>query len=115
METLAGRVLRAIKAAGVAIADVSIGDVANKATWKVQPASLQTAAQPTIDAFNPSDPALDTADLDAEVTRNLDSDRIFSAIVWTILDTYSAPATVAKFNAARTKIIAAYKSQPWRG
>lgn len=48
----------AIRAGGVAIAGVSIGDPAIRSTWKVTPASLQSAAQPIIDAFNPSDPTL---------------------------------------------------------
>lgn len=41
-------------------------------------------------------------------------DRLVSAVVWAVLDTYSAPATKAKFQAARTKIVAAYKGEPWR-
>ena len=41
-----------IKAAGIEIVGVSIGDVANKSTWTVQPPDLQAAAQPTIDAFD---------------------------------------------------------------
>lgn len=52
----------------------------------------------------------------AEVTKAMDADRLTSAIVWTILDTYTqtAPATIAKYNSARTKIITAYKAQPWK-
>jgi len=114
MTTLAIRVLRAITTAGIQAVSVSIGNPADKSTWKVAPTNLQAAAQPTIDAFNPADPALDDADLDADVKAAIDNDRIFSAIVWTILDTYSAPATIAKFQTARTKIIAAYKAQPWK-
>jgi hypothetical protein len=41
-----------LKAAGIAIVGVSIGDAANKSTWTVQPPELQAAAQPTIDAFD---------------------------------------------------------------
>lgn len=104
---------RAIRAAGVAITGVSIGDPANKATWAVRPVNLQSAAQATINAFNAADPAHDTAELDFQVAGRMDVERIFSAIVWTIIDTYSAPATVAKYNAARTKVIAAYKTRPW--
>lgn len=44
----------AIKAAGVPIVGVSMGDITNKATWRVHPAALQAAAQATIDAFNPA-------------------------------------------------------------
>lgn len=105
---------RAIRSAGVSIVSVSIGDPANKATWTVQPVSLQAAAQPTIDAFNPTDPAHTAADLSVQVTAALDSERLTSAIVWTIIDTYSPPATKAKYDTARTQIIAAFKAQPWK-
>lgn len=49
--TLAERLDLAIRAAGVAITGVSIGREEDRATWRVVPASLQAAAQPTIDAF----------------------------------------------------------------
>jgi hypothetical protein len=41
-----------IHAAGVEIVGVSIGNPVNKSTWTVQPSTLQSAAQPTIDAFD---------------------------------------------------------------
>jgi hypothetical protein len=41
-----------LKTAGVAVVSVVIGDAADKATWTVQPSDLQSAAQPTIDAFD---------------------------------------------------------------
>lgn len=63
---IAGGVDRAIRAAGVAITGVTIGDPANKTTWKVQPSSLQGAAQPTIDAFDPTNPAYVAAELTAQ-------------------------------------------------
>ena len=110
---IAARLYKAIVAAGVPAVGVSIGDAGNKATWVVDPPTLQAAAQPTIDAFNAADPAHQTAELDAQVKAALDNERLFSAIVWTIIDTYSPPATITKYNAARTKIIAAYKSRPW--
>ena len=66
ISNLAGSLDRAIRAAGVAILGVSVGDPANKATWKVQPPSLQAQAQPTIDAFDPIDPATVTADVTAQ-------------------------------------------------
>lgn len=115
MANTATRLDTALRAAGVAIDGVSIGDPANRATWKVQPANLQAQAQPTIDGFNPSDPALDVAEQDAQVKAALDNERLFSAIVWTVIDTFAAPATVAKYQAARTKIIANFKAQPWKG
>ena len=110
---IAKRVLVAVQAVVPAVKDVSIGNATNASTWKVFPAVHQAAAQATIDAFNPADPAHDQADLEDEVKGAVDGHRLTSAIVWTIIDTYSAPATVTKYNAARTKIIAAYKSRPW--
>ena len=111
--TLAAAVLSAIQAT-VPIMNISLGDINNRTTWLVTPNTLQAQAQPIIDAFNPSDPALVTADLNAAVTDALDNQRLISAVVWTIIDQLAAPATITKYNAARTKIIAAYKAQPWK-
>jgi hypothetical protein len=60
---------QALKAANVPIVGVSIGDVADRATWNVQPAALQPQAQPVIDAF-----ALPTAAqlLDDDALREVD-------------------------------------------
>lgn len=49
--TLAARLDAAIRAAGVPIEGVTIGDEQNRATWRVVPASKQAQAQPIIDAF----------------------------------------------------------------
>lgn len=65
-DLLAARLDRTIKAAGVPIFGVSIGKADDKTTWTVQPANLQGAAQATIDAFNPDDPALVTAEVEAQ-------------------------------------------------
>ena len=115
---VAERLDRAIKAAGVAIAGVSIGDPANKATWTVQPANLQAAAQPTIDAFDVNDPAHETAELTDRVTASLDRERLTSAVVWTILKQMFPADTDAqtktKYGVARTRIIDAYRVQPWK-
>ena len=113
MSTLAARLDAALKTAGVSVVGVSIGADEDKTTWRVSPASLQAAAQPIIDAFNPADPAHEAAEQDQAVAASLDSERIFSAIVWAVIDTYSAPATKAKYQAARTKIVNAYKARPW--
>ena len=115
MSNIAARLDRVLRAAGLAIDGVSIGDEANRATWKVVPVSLQAAAQPHIDSFNPDDPVHEQAELSAAAGATMDSGRSFAAVVWAIIDTYSPPATVAKFQAARTKIINAYVSQPWKG
>jgi hypothetical protein len=112
------RLHEAIVAAGVAIEGVSLGDLSNKATWKVSPPSLQSAAQPTIDAFDPNDPAIAAGELDAQVKRALDDERLSAAIVWTILKQMYPSDTDAqtktKFGVARTRIIDAYKLRPWQ-
>lgn len=111
---IAARLYAACQAAGHAIVSVSIGTPVDKGTWTVQPVNLQVACQPVIDAFDPNDPAHEQAELDSAVKDAVDKERLVSAIVWTIIDTYSAPATIAKYAAARTKIINAYKAQPWK-
>lgn len=103
----------AIRAAGIPITGMRFPSIADKATWQVFPPSLQAAAQPIIDAFNPNDPAHDAAEQAAQATKAMDSERLASAIVWCVIDTYSAPATKAKYLAARTKILDAFKNRPW--
>jgi hypothetical protein len=71
------------------------------------PTGRRAATAPEIAAY-------DDAVLDSDARVRMDVERVFSALVWAILDTYSAPATVAKYQAARTKIIAAFKAQPWK-
>ena len=102
---------RALKLAGVMVAGVS---PIPGGGYQVYPEDLQATAQPIIDAFDPDDPAHEQAELDTQVKAALDTERMFSALVWAILDTYSAPATLTKYQAARTKIVTAYKSQPWK-
>ena len=114
MADTAARLERVLRAAGLAVIGVSIGDEANRTTWKVFPVTLQVDAQPHIDAFNPTDPAHEQAELDLHVKTAVDAERLISAVVWTIIDTFAAPATVTKYQNARTKIIAAYKSTPWK-
>jgi len=67
MTDIAGRLDRALRSAGIAITGVTVPDAANRATWRVQPSNLQAAAQPTIDSFNPDDPAHVTAEKHAEI------------------------------------------------
>ena len=116
--SLSGRLYTTLTAAGHAVVSVSIGDATNRSTWCVQPSSLQDACQPLIDAFNPTDPAHETADLTAAVTYALDSERLTSAVVWTILKQLfpsdTDVQTKTKFSLARTRIIDAYKARPWR-
>lgn len=108
---------RAIKAAGVPIAGVSIGDAANKATWAVRPPNLQAAAQPTIEAFNVVDLSHAAAELTVQVRGAMDEQRLSSALVWTILkQMYPADTdgqTKTKYGVARQRIIDAFQAQPW--
>jgi len=108
------RLLRALTSAGLAVENVVIHDVTNKATWCVVPASLQAQAQTIIDAFDPTAPSVIDDELECEAKRHLDEERLASSLVWVILDTYSPPATKAKYLAARNKIVTAFKSQPWK-
>lgn len=108
------RLMRSIKAVCPVVTGVEIGSYALRSTWRVEPTAQQSCAQATIDTFDPNAQAVIDAELDAEVKQAIDTERLMSAIVWTIIDTYSAPATQAKYNAARTKIITAYKAQPWK-
>lgn len=116
MASIAARLDRVLRAAGLAIFGVSPYDEANRSTWKVFPTTLQEQAQPHIDNFNQNDPAHEQAELDDAVKASVDQERVISALLWTILDTYAEfkPATIAKYNAARTKIITVYKTQPWK-
>lgn len=114
MADTAARLLRALRAAGVAATDVSVGNPADKATWKVDPPSVQASAAPVIAAFNADEPATVDAAMDVEVKSALDDERLISAVVSAIIDQFFPPFTIAKYNAARTKIIAFYKSQPWK-
>jgi hypothetical protein len=54
---IAVRLVDAIRGAGVAIVDVTVGTIGNPATVFVIPSSLQAAAQATINAFDWSDSA----------------------------------------------------------
>ena len=61
--------------------------------------------------------AYDQADLDRQVTTALDTARLTSAVVWTILKqmypTDTDAQTRTKFGVARTRIIDAFKLRPW--
>ena len=109
MKPLAARVDAAVRGVAPGLVSVSIGDPADRTSWKVHPAALQAAVQATINAFNPTDPALDDADLDAEAAGILDADRILSALWWVL----SPAPTKAKYQAARAQWIAAYRARPW--
>ena len=115
--SLAARLDRALRAAGLPIEGVSIGDANKSTTWTVRPPTLQGAAQPIIDAFNATDPAHNVTDRAREVTAAMDDQRISSAIVWVVLKQMFPADTDAqlrtKFGVARTRILAAYEARPW--
>ena len=116
--SVAARVDSVIRLTCPAITGVSIGDMNVRATLAVMPASEQPCAQPVINAFDPTDPALDQADLTAAVTRALDTERLISAVVWTVLKQMTPTDTDAqtrtKYGVVRTRIIDAFKSQVWK-
>lgn len=106
MLLLAARVYTAIRAAGIVIESVSIGDDADRSTWRVSPASQQAAAQPIIAAF-----VFPTAQqlLDEEADREVDL-KVLKAIV---IELHAAiPAWAGKPTLAqlRSNIIARYKA-----
>lgn len=118
---VAARLARALERQGIPIVTVSLGVEADRLTWTLQFAPTATAlqrldAQALLDAYDPSapDPTFDDEQDTRDVTAALDQQRLHSAVVWAILDTYSAPATRTKYLAARTKIMNAYKSSPWK-
>ena len=114
---VAPRLDAALRAAGVPIVGISIGNPADKTTWRVNPSTLQAAAQPIIDAFDAAAPAHEQAELAAQATAALDTERLTSAVVWTVLkqmfpaDTDTQTRT--KFAAARARIITAFQARPW--
>ena len=115
---IADRVDAAIKRAGVAIFGLTIGDEREKATWRVQPPELQSAAQPAIDAFDPSNPADAQAALEAEVVAALDTERLTASVVWTMLKqmypTDTDAQTKTKYGVARQRIVDVYRTTPWK-
>ena len=117
MSTLAARLSGTLQAAGVPVVSVSIGDSADKATWTVQPSELQAAAQPIIDAFNPDDPAHETAAKDAEVKAEVDR-RFMAAYSWVLLKRMfpvdTDAQTKTKLANMREAVVAAYLAQPWK-
>src|SRR3990167_5997623 len=114
MTSHTARLFARIVASNVPI--VSLSDT--NGTYTVQPPDLQAAAQPIIDAFDPDDPAHEQADLDVAVKAAVDTERLTSAVVWTILKQMFPADTDAqtktKYGVARTRIIEAFKAQSWK-
>lgn len=80
----AARLDRSLRNAGHAIVGVSLGDLAVRASWRVEPSTLQAVCQPTIDTFNPEDPVLIAAEQDEQATRLADDvlSRALSRATW---------------------------------
>lgn len=92
---------QAIKAAGIAIDGVSVGDPNNRATWKVSPADKQAQAQPIIDAFVIPSAAV-IADDDAEAQTQ---DKRLKAVALGLWECIPAPTMTKAQLAARIKAI----------
>ena len=113
MITPIGRLYRVLKAAGLAIEGISPA-VDIPGGYRVFPESLQSAAQSTIDSFDPNDPVHVATELDRQCIEEFDGGRMFNAVVWALIDRINYPCTVTKFNNSRDKVIEAYKTQPWK-
>jgi hypothetical protein len=107
--TLAALVEQALRRAGLAITGVAIGDPANRTTWRVRPVSLQAAAQPVIDAFDPSDPVERRAAVDAEVDSDDRVTDLIAALIaqWADVTTLVAAGKQAQ---AVTRVTAALRT-----
>lgn len=94
-KTLAERVEQAIKSAGVNISTVTIGDAANKATWRVTPSSLQQQAQPVIDGYGDPTP---TTLLSEEAQAMISEKRIraVTEALWEAIPAYAGKPTKAQ-------------------
>ena len=69
-DIIAARLDQVLRAAGLEIEGVSIGDTADKSTWKVHPATFQLRAQLYIDQFNKDDSTFVRIESDSEVAAN---------------------------------------------
>lgn len=106
MLSLAARLDTYLRAQGVAILGVSVGDEENRATWKVFPANLQGAAQPHIDAFVIPDEAM-LLDEDADRDLNAPAVRAMMRETYDLVPAYAGKPTLLEFFA---RIKARYKA-----
>ena len=93
MRNIASRLDAELKAAGLDIVGVSIGDSTDIATWEVQPPELQASAQPIIDAVDLDQWATDEQFASLRTTRNAR----LTASDWTQIP--NAPFSVAQVSA----------------
>lgn len=110
---------RILQAAGIPIDGVSEEQGGYRITYAASATPKQQATGESLKAtFDPlvDAAAFEAAQVSSDVKHALDDDRLASAIVWTVLDTYTElrPATKAKYAIARQKVIDAYVSQPWK-
>lgn len=94
----------AIRAAGVPIDSISIGDYTNRATWTVRPVSLQAQAQPIIDAYADPTPA---QLLDEDAQRDV-NERKLQAVALALWEAIPNP-TMTKAQ-LKARAIALYKT-----
>lgn len=102
MESVANVVLRALTAAGVPVFGVSIRDLNDKATWRVDynnasPAQIATA-QSTITAFDLNAPAIVQQEADYEAGRRID-DRLVQALALATHQRFSDAMTLPQWKA----------------
>lgn len=102
MTTIAQRLKAQIIAAGVPVVDVEIGNEFDRLTWKVQPASLQAAAQPIIDGYaNPTPNTLIEEDAEARLM----NDKRFKAVIDAVWEAIPNPVTTKQETRQRAKAI----------
>ena len=95
---------RAIRAAGIPVVSVSIGDDQDRATWRVHPAELQGAAQPVINAFVRPTPA----QLDDERAEAVMGDKALQAVALALWECIPAP-TMTRVQLKR-RVVEIYKT-----
>ena|SRR3990167_2163281 len=103
----AERLITALRAAGVAVVGVQIVDTTDRATWRVQPPALQPQAQPIIDTFDATAPAILAAELDTEARQMPRAMRAW--MLFYLRDKLGRNPTQAERRAARDALIQAFK------
>ena len=91
----------ACRAAGLDIVGVSIGDPDNKSPWQVQPASLQSEAQPIIDDFNHETVHAAYSEVVAET---LVADPVIASLIEVLSDVADEDVTAQVVAAIKTKL-----------
>lgn len=93
---IAERLHRQLRANGVLVVSVSIGDEQDRATWTVQPDTLQAAAQSLIDAFVlPTETQLAAEEADREL--NVKIIRALARELFDLVPNYAGKPTFVEF------------------